>query len=363
MKFIKKSLYVLIAAFVSLAYVLPSASAYAQTSSALSVNPKKTYIINPGETKDDKLQVRNGDNAVPLDLSLRVVDFTYADDTGSAKFFLDKNAPTTTWSLKPYIKIAKKVNVDPGKSELIDIEVSLPKNIGAGTYYSAILYQSGSGDTTGGTAQGNVGLSASMATLVFVNVPGKVHEDLKVKSFGQYFPANATRKGEFRFISMDEPNVIGYTLENKGNVTESPAGAITLKDMFGHTIVINNINPPGSLALIGQTRTFTTCIKLKKDDVNFNGQKSEANSCSSPGLWPGLYRANIDIFYGQNGNNTQEVTSSAIFFYMPWWFIVVCLFVIAFISYYAWRIWSAIRGNGRNHGGGRVKLRKPRSRR
>lgn len=359
MKFIKNSLYVLFAAVIGLAYALPGASAHAQTSSALSVNPTKKYVINPGETKKDKLQIRNADESVPLELTMRVIDFTYSDDSGTAKFFLDKNAPQTTWSLRPYIDAPKKITILPGKTELVDIAVTMPKNIGAGSYYSAILYQSGDPE-----AGGNVGLSASMTTLMFVSVPGKVKEDLTIKKFGAYFPKNETRKGEYRFIMFEQPNVIGYTLENKGNVVEGPVGSIELKDMWGHTIPINNINPTGSLALIGQTRTFTTCIKLQKDDVNFNGNKAEANRCVEPGLWPGMYRANIDIFYGQNGNNTQEVSSSVVFWYLPWWFLLICGFVLVFLSYYAWRIYAAVRGRGSgNHGGpraGRVRIRKPR---
>lgn len=325
-------------AVMATAYALPMQFAQAAESSALSIAPKKNYVIEPGKSVNDKLVIRNMDTSAELTLTLRVIDFTYTDEGGTPKLFLDPNAPQTTWSLKPFLTLPKTVVIPAGGSKSLDMSVKVPSNQGAGSFYSAIIYSTGAPDG------GNVGLSASGVTLAFVNVPGKVHEDLKLKKFAPYQEATPDRKAQFMSFMVDMPQKIGYQLQNNGNVVEAPVGSITLKNnFFGKTYSIDRLNPNGSLALIGQTRTFSTCIKQKDQTVDLNGTKSRAVVCDDPGLWPGMYTASIDLFYGQNGNNTQEITKNMVFWYMPWWFIAVCVVVLLIVAYFVWRVVRFIR--------------------
>ena len=333
MKRLKSMVLAAAAVLMVVVYALPAAQVAAQSSAALSIAPKKNYVVEPGKSVNDKLTIRNLDNASPLQLSLRVIDFSYTDNGGTPKLMIAPDAPQTTWSLRPYLTVPKSVTIDPGASKSLDMSVKIPSKLGAGSYYSAIVYSTGAPDG------GNVGLSASGVTLVFVSVPGKVNEDLQLKKFGAYQinKADPASENGYTFITTDEPQNIAYTLLNNGNVTESPVGSISLKDTFGREQIIDNINSSGSLALIGQTRTFVTCIKIKAQDVDFQGAKSEANTCTSPGLWPGFYTAKLDLYYGQNGNNTQEITKTAHFFYLPWWFIVLAVILLLVIAYFIWR--------------------------
>jgi len=316
-------------------YALPAQSASAASSAALSIVPKKNYTIEAGKSINDKLVVRNLDGKTPLQLTLRVVDFTFTDDGGTPKLMLAEDAPQTTWSLKPFMTVPKTVTIKPNSSKSLDMSVSIPKGHGAGSYYSAIVYSSGAPDG------GNVGLSASGVTLVFTSIPGKVDENLKLEQFGAY-DLNAKKPG-YVFVATSKPEAIAYTLKNNGNVTESPAGSITLKDMFGREQVIGNVNPSKSLALINQKRTFTACIKLKSEQVEFEGGSTKSTACADPDLWPGFYTASLDVFYGQNGNKTQEIVSTAYFFYLPWWFIIILVIVLMVIVYFVWRVVRAVK--------------------
>jgi hypothetical protein len=328
------------AVLVAVALTLPAAPVSAQSSSALSIVPKKNYLIEPGKSVKDTLVIRNLDTVHLLQLTLRVVDFTFTDDGGTPKLFLAADAPQTTWSLKPYMTVPKSVTIPPSSSKTLDMSVAIPASRGAGSLYSAIIYSSGTPDPTG---VGNVGLSASGVTLVFTQIPGKVNEDLKLKKFGAYSLPSATKKADYVFMTTQEPLNVAYTLENKGNVTEAPVGSITLNGWFGQTRTINNVNPTGSLALIGQTRTYTACIKLKDATVDFNGKVTKTTQCDSPGLWPGMYTASLDLFYGQNGNNTQEITSTAVFWYLPLWFIVILVIVLLILAYVGWRVYNFVQ--------------------
>lgn len=320
--------------------IVPALSALpvsAQSSASLGVEPKKNYVIEPGKSVNDKVTIRNLDGQHKLNLSLRIVDFSYTNDTGTPKLMIDENAPQTTWSLKPYLTIPQSVEVAPSSSKSIDLNVAMPKNLGAGSYYSAILY------STGAAEGGNVGLSASGVTLVFAQVPGKVNENLNIKDFGAYAPATAKQQARYQSVMMDMPQQLAYTLENTGNVTEAPVGSITITNAFGYKQTIDNVNPNQSLALIGQTRTFTACIKQKDQDVNLGGSASKSVVCVDPGLWPGFYNAKLDVFYGQNGNNTQEIVKNATFLYMPAWALLVLAVLLLAIIFVAWRISRIIR--------------------
>lgn len=344
MKRFKGIVLVAFAVLLAATYVLPG-SVSAQ-SAALSIPPKKNYIIDPGDGIEDTLMVRNGDGVKPLQLYLRVVDFTYTDQGGTPKLMLAEDAPQTTWSAKPFISVPQSVEIPAGGNASIPIKANIPENQGAGSFYSAIVYSTTAPDG------GNVGLAASGVTLAFISVPGKVNEDLQLKKLGAYdITANESSDG-YRFITADEPKAIGYTLQNNGNVTASPVGSITLKDIFGRETVINDINPIGSLALIGQSRTFTACIKIKEVDVNVAGSTAAGKTCDNSGLWPGVYAVTADIFYGQNGNNTNEIVKTAYFWYLPLWFIIAVIIILLIIAYFVFKLVRKIKGSQQ----GKIKM-------
>lgn len=350
-----KSIVLAALAVLVVAACAPVAPVSAQSSS-LSIAPKKNYLIEAGKTEKDKLNIRNLDSTSDLTLYLRVIDFTYTDETGTPKLFLDGDTEPTTWSLRSYLKVPETVTVPKGKSASVDMSVTMPKGIGAGSYYSAIVYSTSAPDATG---KGNVGLAASGTTLAFVTVPGAMNEEMNFLKLGAY----SKTAQKYQYITMDEPQVIGYTLENKGNVAEAPVGSMVLKNrFFGFEYNIAQVNPNKSLALIGQTRTFEACVKTAGQEQNFNGDTNEGNQCVSAGLWPGLYTVNAELFYGQNGNLTKELHKNAHFWYLPLWFIILAVLALLGLAFVIWRTIVMIRG-GSFKVGGRPRTRKSSSRR
>jgi len=337
MKHVKSLVLAAFAVLLSVSYILPATSASAVSSSALSIAPKKNYVIEPGKSVQDTLTISNLDQAAPLNLSLRVIDFSFTGNGGTPKLLMDASTPQTTWSLRSYLKVPQTVTIEPGKTQQVDLNIAIPKGHGAGSYYSAIVYSSGSGQG------GNIGLNASGVTLVFVNIPGKVKENLEFTHLGAYDRSAQGDLSGYHYFNTQAPDTIAYTLKNNGNVVEAPAGNITLRDIFGRTTTINELNPSDSLALIGQERTFMTCIKLKPEDVKLGGTTTKSTTCDTSGLWPGYYSVSADLFYGQNGNLTQEVTKVGGFWYLPWWFIAVSIVVLCSAGFYGYRTYNKLR--------------------
>ena len=58
---------------------------------------------------------------------------------------------------------------------------------------------------------------------------------------------------------------------------------------------------------------------------------------------PGFYRLSLNLFYGQNGNRTQEITGSSVFWYMPMWFIVVLIVGLGALAFGIWRVVRMVR--------------------
>lgn len=325
-------------------------------SAGLSIEPRKNYTINPGQTIQDKITIGNLDNASGLNLKLRVIDFTYKDQSGSPELFLAANHPQTPWSIKPFTTLPSSESIAAGASKTINYSITVPKSQGAGTYYSAILYQSSEG--TGG----NVGLGASGVTLVFVSVPGTVNENMQLQKFGAYTSTDNGVTGGYTYIATQgAPQMIAYTLKNAGDVTEAPAGSISLKNMFGKSVgTISSTNVTQSLSLIGQTRLYTTCIDTKAEQIQKLGGQTINNTgdttCVTPHMMPGLYTAHLDIFYGQNGNQTHEITSTAHFWYLPWWFIIIVVIILLLIAFGIWKlqrkIKSVVKGTTYHSGSG-----------
>lgn len=308
-------------------------------SSGLSITPHKTYTIEPGKTVTDKLSIGNLNGASDLTITLKLIDFTYTDQSGTPKLMLADNAPQTPWSLKPFTTLPKSVVVPAGQTKVINYTIGIPANQGAGSYYSAIMYQAS------GANGGNVSLNASGVTLAFVSVPGTVKENMALQKFGAYNSEDNGNTGSFVFIDMNQqPKMIAFTLKNKGNVFESPAGSIIVKDMFGHQVTQMTTNSNSSLALIGQTRLFATCIKTVQQKIQLEGGTTKDTSCTNPGLKPGRYTAKLDVFYGQNGNQTHEIAATATFWYLPIWFIVTMIVILAALGFGIWKLQSRIRG-------------------
>lgn len=330
---------------------LPTTVSAATTSSGLNITPRKNLNVSPGQTVTDKLTIGNLNKNADLNITFNVVDFTFMNETGTPKLILAKDASPTAWSLKPFITLPQSVVVPKGQSKTVEYSIKIPAGQGAGSYYSAIQYG------TGGPNGGQVSLSASGVSLVFVSVPGVVKEEMKLTKFGAYAKEKDGIGGKYVFIATKEPQEMAFSLENKGNVAEAPVGSITVKYMFGNEYVIEDINPTSSLALRGQTRLFSACIVSQEKTTELGTTVTKSKVCKKPGLLPGRYSATLGAFYGQNGNSSHEINGTASFWYLPIWFIAIVLAILTLVGILLTVIIRKIRRtvNGPKYGANRKR--------
>lgn len=331
---------------VALIALFTVSSVHAQ-SNGLGVSPRKDFTVQPGKTVTDTLYINNLSLNQDLQVNIRLVDFAAANETGTPALQLAENAPQTPWSLKPFVKVPTSVRIAAGKSANIPITVTIPATQGAGSYYSAIEYTAQNPET-----KEKVNISASTASLVFLTVPGETNEKLKLKQFGAY-ESNERGEGHFKsFFLGTTPKEFAYRLQNEGNIAEQPSGSLIVKNMFGRTVKeVEDANPKKQLVLIGQTRRIQVCIKssVLTSKAPSGGQEAQQTVCDDPGLLPGRYTAQIALYYGLNGNNSQEILASTSFWYIPWWSVIASAVLLLLLAGLVWLIYRAFSGKRRRY--------------
>lgn len=326
--YMKKYMYVVAAfVFTSLLTLSTYTAANAQ-SNGLGITPRKDYTVKPGETIKDNLFVGNLSKDQKLRLKAQIVDFKAQDETG-APSLLQGQDKETTWSLKPFLTVSDNIVVEAGKSAQLPISITIPQNQGAGSYYSAIKYEV----TT--ESGGNVSVLASSASLIFVKVPGTARQQLNLLQFGTYVSKNESEGTFKKLFASSTPSEIAYRLQNKGNIAEQPQGSIIIKDSFGKTVkTIEKANPKNSLILIDQTRKISVCTDSTKEKVkDSTGNDTEVEKCQPMKLKPGRYKIEMTMLYGENGNDTKEITAKSAFWYLPVWFVVIIFVLLAALAY------------------------------
>lgn len=326
-----KRFYRSITVFVLIAAVLVSQlGQIAAQSNALAITPRKDYTLKPGESVTDTLAVTNQDTTRPLILDINLVNFTSTDETGTPQLLREEGAATTPWSINDFVTLPEQVSVAPGETVNIPINIEIPDDTGAGSYYSAIEYASIADEE-----ENRVNIAASGVTLVFVKVPGIAKQQLTFERFGAFVPdVNGTGGSYAGLFFSNRPKVMAYTLTNNGNVAEQPNASIVIKNFSGKEVyTIANANLKNQLALRDQTRRFDACIVPETTKQNApTGVEIETVVCGDTNFAPGRYTAELSVLYGENGNETREVTAQASFWYLPWWFLGIMIVVIAFVA-------------------------------
>lgn len=295
-------------------------------SNGMGVTPRISLGSEPGGVIRDSLRVNNLSSTQPLILQISIIDFRAADESGTPQLIRDPNAQPTPWSLKPYITLPETVTIPAGQSSNIPFTIRFPENVGAGSYYSAVEYQAVSG-----TDAQRVNIAASSATLLFINLQGDASELVSILDFGPSI------NGEIKSSFTTPPTNFAYRIKNSGNLNEAPAGSIVIKNLFGDIVAhIDSVNPKQELALIGQTRRFEVCYPRSTVETDL----VKSDNCQPVKIIPGLYKAELVLLYGQNGQPTRQIGATAMFWYMPLWAIIVAILLLAGL---AWIIYSIVR--------------------
>lgn len=209
----------MLAVIASVLVAVRPAAAETNTANTLKVSPVRSDVeIMPGESKTVKTIVTN---LTDKDITVRPIenDFVSGDERGTPSLILDANTFAPTHSLKRFLAPLDDVLVPAKESVMVEVVITVPADAQAGGYFGAVRFAPTSPD--GG---GQVNMSASVASLILLKVPGATVEKLALTNF------DIQQKGvtgtNFR-NSNDLQATVRF--ENKGNLQIGPFGKLSVK--------------------------------------------------------------------------------------------------------------------------------------
>ncbi len=304
MSFIKKlSVFSVLSLFALSVLAIPFAVAQdgqnQQSGSGLQLSPTRTELsIIPGDQRSFTIKLTNvTQNDVTAKAFLN--DFESDNVSGTPKIIVDENREPTPYSLKDILKGLTDVELKAGEAKDIELTADVAQGTPPGAYFGAIRYAAVPAGGQQGETDRQVSLTASVAHLVFLEVPGDINQQIQVQGI-------ELKNGSDTTSFYQSPNRAEIAVKNLGNGFARPFGKVTL--MRGgsevYTYDINNTDPKG-IILPQSSRTFS----------------DEVKNVSTPGK----YKIVASVAYGNGG---EVVSFEKSFWYLPLWFLGVIALVI-----------------------------------
>ena len=246
-----------------------------------------------GQTVTFNIRVRNVTKGTVV-THAQVNDFVANGEEGQAKV-LTSGEPSP-YSFITWVQPIPDLTLSAGEAKTTTVTIDVPSNASPGGHYGVIRF-TGSAQSASGTS---VSLSASVGTLVLLNVPGKQNISASLTSF--YTAKNGKQTSTFEY----GPVTFVERIQNNGNVHIQPIGTVRVTDTLGHQVAVLSVNPTSGNILPNSTRRFQQILNTKH-------------------LF-GHYKAEANITY--NGQNLNKTIS---FWVIPYKMILIVIGVIIII--------------------------------
>ena len=290
----------------SITNVFAASSTAVGNDNGLKISPVRTDLtIAPGKSAVLSLYIQN---LTPSAAKLQVIinDFTTTGSAGIPALYLKNTNIFNPHSLKQFIAPVGDISLAPGQESTVKVDIKIPTNALGGGYYGAVRFAPANLDSTK-----SVSLSASVASLILVTVPGpNLREQLNLSSFTVHQNNQAS---SLFFSSKGLSIVSGFS--NTGNVQEEPFGKVTLKNLNGQVILVKEINNaiPAGNVLPSSSRNFSVAL-------------------SGIGSF-GKYTVTGNFGYGTTG---QLLSATTTFYVVAPWLIGLIIFIVLLIIFGIW---------------------------
>lgn len=275
--------------------------------SGMQISPTRTDLsLGAGEQRDFTVVVKNVTQG-ELQAKTYINDFESDNLTGNPRLIVDTER-RTPYSIAEMVEGLEDFSLKPDESKEVNLTINVPTGTAPGAYFGAVRFAAvptiPQRDGENGDVEQQVALTASIAHLVFVEVPGEVNEQIQLESLR--FQSGDKTSGRYLW---DRPDKAALAIRNLGNGFSRPFGKVTIS-RFGHEVESYDVNnsDPKAIVLPNSSRTLVNEV-------------SNVNA-------PGKYTATALVAYG-NGAEVLNLQTS--FWYVPLWLVVVIIVTAALI--------------------------------
>lgn len=251
-KFLVLAAAMIVSPFMAVSQTAWAVTAKSNSASTLKISPVRSDIsINPGASKTVEVTVTN---LTDTDVTVQPFenDFIAKGEDGTPALILDDNQYAPTHSLKKFMVPLGNVKIAAKKAAVVKVVINVPASAQPGGYFGAIRFAPANSD-----GSGQVDLSASVASLMLLTVPGPMTEKLNLTD---YSVQQNGKSGTY----FQNPNNLAFSFrfQNKGSVQEAPFGNISVKN--GDKVVYShefNAETPRDMVLPDSARRWTIPLK------------------------------------------------------------------------------------------------------
>lgn len=247
------------------------------------IPPRLQLTVKPGEVVTAEIKVRNESKDEKI-LTTNINDFIVSDNKGTPVRVETNEATDNRWAASSWIQVSpSQLKLKGGETKSLVLTVIAPEDAVAGGHYAMVLHTP---DTEGTLNNNGSSVEANVGTLVYITVPGEITQNAKIKrftapSFSEYGPIN-----------------FSAVINNLSDIHITPAGAITITNMFGGT---------------------TANLALNETNIFPYTSREFINQLDKKWLF-GRYKAQINAAYGTAGG---VATATLFFWVMPWRFMLL----------------------------------------
>jgi hypothetical protein len=206
--------------------------------SGFAISPPSFELnANQGDTIKNTIKVNNTSTKA-LSFNVKAENFVAYGEGGQVSLTEEES----TYSISRWIEFKKNsFLLQPGKTEIFDFTIKIPKDAEPGSHYGAVVFSTGG--STEGLEGGGAAVLQEIGSLILIRLPGDVTESANIESF-------APAQDLFR----DPKVTLNALLENTGSVHFKPSGFINIYDFLGNKVQVVEVK--GRNILPGSKRLF-----------------------------------------------------------------------------------------------------------
>lgn len=238
---------------------------YAQQSGqGLEISPPLIELtVDPGQQVSFDIKIRNITTGT-LIAKPAIDDFTAEGEDGQPKLLLEESPEPNPYSFKAWAQPMADLSVIPQEVKTATVTLNVPADATPGGHYGVVRFTAVPPELEGT----GVALSASIGTLVLINVTGDVVRKASIVEFV------TLQNGQHKSFFETGPINLMERVRNEGSVHIKPTGTLRITNMFNKEVAVISINEKGGNILPGSIRRFEQ--QLSKPRL-FGRYKVEAN--------------------------------------------------------------------------------------